>query len=171
MEIVAGQARSPQGWGTRLGTRLGTGALARLAQRPTVREAVEVIEPSAAAVLELRAGVSAGVVEPPGGWLHPEHGTPRGRGRRETLLGDVWAGPRTIERRLVDVVRPGVGRDPGLEAASTAQLVLSLRTVRVAVTPHAGGQQQATAGWTAEEVICSDLRLLSSNNQQHTEAK
>ena len=169
LEIVTSQAGRRQGWGTRLRTRL----VARLTQRPAVGEAVEVIEASAAAILELRAGVRAGVVEPPGGWLHPEHGTPGGRGRRETLRGDLWAGPGTIERlRLRDVVRPGVGRAPG--PLSTAQLVLPVRTVRVAVTPHAGGQQKATAGWTAEEVICSDLRVLEvlpGNNQQQTKTK
>ena len=76
-------------------------------------------------------------------------------------------------------MRPGVGRDLGLGLdlgpATTAQLVLPVRTVRVAVTPHTGGQQQASAGWPAQEVtggLALVLALvLSSNNQQEAETK
>ena len=139
VEILTGQAGRGQGWRT----RLGAGLVARLTQRPTVGEALEVIESSAAAVLELRAGARAGVVEPPGGWPHPEHGTPRGRGRRETLRGDLGARPGTIARGWRDVVSPGL---------ATAQLVLPVRTVRVPVAADTGGQEDPPGAPQTPEV-------------------
>ena len=133
---------------------------------------MEVIEASAAGVLELGAGVSARVVEPPGGGPHPEHGAARGRGRRETLLRDLRALAGTEGRGRGGVVRPGEDRGgPGLGAAGAAELVITVRTVRVAVTPHAGGQQQASAGGLAEEVIRGLEPALNNNNNRQQQAE
>ena len=58
-------------------------------------------------------------------------------------------------------------------ATSTAQLVVPVRTVRVAVTPHAGGQQQALMAGLAEEIIRGRdlLDLLSLDHSKEAESE
>ena len=68
-------------------------------------------------------------------------------------------------------MRPGEGRGaPGLGAARAAELVIAVRTVWVAVTPHAGGQQQASAGGLAEEVIRGMEPAFNNNNSRQQQA-